>query len=146
MDGKKVATFRERFVELVDSSPKSQTVIAQEFGVAKQTISAWYNGKSSPKLPSASSLADYFGVSLSWLLGFDVDKNVNKDLQRNYDNFVNNTLDRMDNVGILFPEESELILSYRSLSPRGQDLLLVRAEELKLLYGKKPEDTPAESV
>ena len=36
-------------------------------------------------------------------------------------------------------DEHRLISSYRSLNPHGQELLLERAEELKLLHGKKPE-------
>ena len=74
MSGKKVATFRERFTELIESSPKSRTAIAQEFGVAKQTISAWLTGQNSPRLPVVVSLAEYFGVSLGWLNGYDVPK------------------------------------------------------------------------
>lgn len=74
MEVKKVATFQERFSELIDSSSKSRTAIASEFGVAKQTISAWTTGQSSPRLPVVSSLAEYFGVTCEWLLGFDVPK------------------------------------------------------------------------
>ena len=74
MEVKKVATFQERFSELINSSSKSRTAIASEFGVAKQTISAWTTGQTSPRLPVVSSLADYFGVSSDWLLGFDVSK------------------------------------------------------------------------
>ena len=74
MEVKKVATFQDRFSELVESSTKSRTTIASEFGVAKQTISAWTTGQTSPRLPVVSSLADYFGVSCNWLLGFDVPK------------------------------------------------------------------------
>ena len=74
MEVKKVSSFQERFSELIDSSPKSRTAIAAEFGVAKQTISAWTTGQTSPRLPVVSSLADYFGVSSDWLLGFDVPK------------------------------------------------------------------------
>jgi len=65
MDGK-VATFRERFTELVEASPKSRTTIAREFNVAKQTVSAWVTGQSSPRLPVVAALADYFGVSFQW--------------------------------------------------------------------------------
>ena len=43
-------------------------------------------------------------------------------------------------------DESTLIESYRSLSPRGKDLLIERSEELKLLYGKKSESDAAQSV
>ena len=74
MTGKKVATFRERITELVESSPKSRTDIAAEFGVAKQTLSAWLTGQNSPRLPVVVALAEYFGVSLQWLNGFDVPK------------------------------------------------------------------------
>jgi transcriptional regulator with XRE-family HTH domain len=74
LEVKKVSTFQERFSELIESSPKSRTAIAAEFGVAKQTISAWTTGQTSPRLPVISSLADYFGVSSDWLLGFDVPK------------------------------------------------------------------------
>ena len=35
--------------------------------------------------------------------------------------------------------EQQLVADYRALSPRGQQLLMDRAEELKLLYGKKSE-------
>ena len=68
----KVSTFQERFNELLNQTPKSRTTIAEEFGVAKQTISAWATGQSSPRTPVVSSLADYFDVNLEWLVGYDV--------------------------------------------------------------------------
>ena len=43
--------------------------------------------------------------------------------------------------------EQRLVTDYRALSPRGQQLLVDRAEELKLLYGKKsesPADVPVQ--
>ena len=46
----------------------------------------------------------------------------------------------------LTPDEHQLVVSYRSLSPFGKEKLLDRCEELKLLYGKKSEDTSAQSV
>ena len=70
----KIATFRERFNELLESTPKSRSTIAEEFGVAKQTISAWATGQSSPRTPVVSSLAEYFDVNLDWLVGYDVPK------------------------------------------------------------------------
>lgn len=131
MTVKKVATFRERITELVESSPKSRTDIAAEFGVAKQTLSAWLTGQNSPRLPVVVALAEYFGVSLQWLNGFDVPKYYEEPADESIS---------------LLPDEKKLVLSYRSLSPRGQDLLNVRAEELKVLYGKKSPDIAAESV
>lgn len=78
MEAKKIATFQERFSELIESSSKSRTTIAAEFGVAKQTISAWTTGQTSPRIPVITSLADYFGVSWEWLYGFDVPKYISK--------------------------------------------------------------------
>lgn len=78
MEGNRVSTFRERFNELIESSSKSRTAIADEFHVAKQTISAWATGQTSPRLPVASALADYFEVNLGWLLGYDVPKYIDK--------------------------------------------------------------------
>lgn len=136
MTGKKVSTFRERFMELVESSPKSRSDIAREFGVAKQTVSAWLTGQNSPRLPVVVSLADYFGVSLEWLNGFDVPKYEKAD--DGYQQYLK--LYYEDKV------EQELLETYRSLSLHGKNLLLDRAKELKILYGKKPEDHPAVSV
>ena len=68
----KIATFQERFNELLESTPKSRSTIAEEFGVAKQTISARATGQSSPRTPVVSSLAEYFDVNIEWLVGYDV--------------------------------------------------------------------------
>lgn len=43
-------------------------------------------------------------------------------------------------------DEDQLLADYRSLSPRGKELLRERCGELKILYGKKPEDIAAKSV
>lgn len=146
MTGKKVSSFRERFTELLESSPKSRTAIADEFGVAKQTISAWATGQTSPRLPVANSLAEYFGVNVGWLLGYDAPKFANKEMDLNYGSFVDNVIDNSKALGIIYDDEFNLVQSYRSLSPRGQELLIERVEELKLLYGKKSESDAAESV
>lgn len=139
MTGKKVATFRERLNELVESSPKSRTMIAQEFGVAKQTISAWLTGQNSPRLPVVAALAEYFGVSLEWLHGFDVDKYgpSSKIIEP----------DPLESLQFhIEPMEWLLLQSFRELSFRGQQLLMDRADELKILYGKKSESDSAQSV
>jgi transcriptional regulator with XRE-family HTH domain len=146
MNEYKVATFRQRFTELLESCNKSRSQIAQEFHVAKQTISAWTTGQTSPRLPVIMSLADYFDVNFRWLLGFDVPKTPDHVAAAHYDQYVLDTLKAQHDLGMLLDVESNLILSFRSLSPRGQDLLLDRAEELKLLYGKKTPDDSVESV
>ena len=150
MSGERVSTFRERFVELIESSPKSRTSIANEFGVAKQTVSAWITGQSSPRLPVVSALAEYFGVDSAWLLGYDVPKSSSlnsNEKELTFEGYLE--IGKQHGYvypGVLSPEEQSLLKDFNNLSIRGQELLLFRMEELKLLYGKKPEDSSAESV
>lgn len=72
----KISTFRERFEELCESSGKTNTELAKDLHVSNQTISAWKTGVRSPKEPAIASIANYFRVSLKWLMGFDVRKDV----------------------------------------------------------------------
>ena len=74
----KTATFKERFTELCDSSPKSDTAIANDLHVSKQTVCCWKSGVRSPKQPMVITIANYFGVSITWLMGFDVPREQNE--------------------------------------------------------------------
>lgn len=71
---KKVSTFRERFAELCESDSKSATALANSLHVSKQTVSAWKNGTRSPRQPIIIDIANYFRVSVAWLMGYDVKK------------------------------------------------------------------------
>ena len=70
----KVTTFQKRFSDLIESSDKTITAIAKDLHVSNQTISAWKIGTRSPKSPTVIVIADYFGVTVEWLMGFDVEK------------------------------------------------------------------------
>lgn len=71
---KKTATFRERLTELCIESPYSDTELAAKLKVSKQTLSAWKSGTRSPKENTIIAIAQYFGVTVQWLMGFDVPK------------------------------------------------------------------------
>ncbi|MEA4998917.1 MAG: S24 family peptidase [Candidatus Limiplasma sp.] len=71
MSGNKVASFRERFNELISESPKTDSEIARDLGISKQALSTWKTGEHSPKAPTVQTLARYFSVNVNWLLGFD---------------------------------------------------------------------------
>ena len=64
--------FKDRLCELLAEASESDAVIASNLGVSKQTISSWKNGIRSPKRPTIEYLANYFGVNVSWLMGYDV--------------------------------------------------------------------------
>ena len=70
----KVTTFRERFNQLCDESPNNATEIAESLHVSKATVSSWKSGGRSPKQPTVIAIAKRFGVSVAWLMGFDVEK------------------------------------------------------------------------
>lgn len=72
--GKKIKTFRERFVELCNESPLGTVSLADKLHVSRQTINAWKVGTRSPKDLTVIAIAKHFGVSVEWLMGFDVQK------------------------------------------------------------------------
>ena len=78
--GKKIMTFRDRFDELCNEESMNTTSLANALHVSKQTVSAWRIGTRSPKQPTVQSIADYFGVSVGWLMGYDV-KRENEELK-----------------------------------------------------------------
>jgi len=71
---KKVSTFQQRFKELCASNMSTDTTLADHLGVSKQTISSWKSGYRVPKKPMVLSIARHFGVSPTWLMGYDVPK------------------------------------------------------------------------
>lgn len=59
----------ERFQLLLDKRGISAYKVAQDTNIATATLSQWKNGQSTPKLEKMQRIANYFGVSLEWLLG-----------------------------------------------------------------------------
>lgn len=74
----KTTTNQNRLNELFDKDPRSDTAIANALGVSKQTLSMWRHGTRSPKKSTLVKISEEYGVSIEWLMGFDVDKNVNR--------------------------------------------------------------------
>lgn len=71
----KVTTNQDRLIELFDSDPRNDTAIATQLNVSKQALSAWRKGTRSPKKSVLVDIANLYGVSIEWLMGFDVPKN-----------------------------------------------------------------------
>lgn len=49
----------------------SQYVFAKDFGIAQSTVGGWESGKREPNFETVQKLADYFNVSVDYLLGRD---------------------------------------------------------------------------
>lgn len=105
--------------------------VAVFLGVSPATVYRYENGDIS-KLPSKfiKPLAEYLCVSPGYLMGWEEGTDSDKYIKLLLENKV----------------ERELLETYRSLSLHGKNLLMDRAKELKILYGKKSEDNPAQSV
>ena len=69
---KLVSNFKERVTELCRRAALPDGEIADRLGISRQTLSAWKCGTRSPKQPTIESIARGFGVSVEWLMGFDV--------------------------------------------------------------------------
>lgn len=52
-----------------DAGFKSQYAFAEAFGVAQSTVAGWEGGKREPNYTTTIRLADFFGVSVDYLLG-----------------------------------------------------------------------------
>ena len=68
-----------RLKELRKEKKLSQKEIAQEMSISEKTLSRWENGESQIKPEKAQQLADFFGVSVGYLLGYIDDSEIYDD-------------------------------------------------------------------
>lgn len=59
----------ETYCKLRDSRGCKDSDVAKTTGITKSTFSDWKNGRSEPKIDKLQKIADYFEVSVDWLLG-----------------------------------------------------------------------------
>ena len=59
----------QRIFQLMEQRHVSAYRVSQETGISQAPISGWKTGKSNPKQDALEQLADYFGVSVDYLLG-----------------------------------------------------------------------------
>lgn len=61
-------TLNDRIFDLLKQKGKSQTDIARLLNVRPTTVSEWKKGKYAPTVEHCVTLAEYFGVSLDYLI------------------------------------------------------------------------------
>lgn len=59
----------QRIFHLMEQRNVSAYRVSRETGISQARISGWKTGKSNPKQDALEVLADYFGVSVDYLLG-----------------------------------------------------------------------------
>lgn len=70
--------FSEKFIELLQKHETSTYKLTKETGLSNGMISDWKNGKRLPSAENLIKVADYFGVSIDYLLGRTDNPNVNR--------------------------------------------------------------------
>ena len=80
-----------RIKELRKKKKVTQQEVAEAIGVTRRGFQKWENGESQIKSNNAKQLADYFGVSVGYLLGFN-----NDDVTEYEIDFHNNVMERMN--------------------------------------------------
>lgn len=59
----------DKIFEILKNSKKSEYAFEKDAGLAQGSLKNWKNGKSKPSLDAVSKIADYFNVSVDYLLG-----------------------------------------------------------------------------
>jgi transcriptional regulator with XRE-family HTH domain len=94
--------------------------VSKETGVPQSTLSDWKNGKGVPKVDKLKAIADYFHVSVDYLLG-----NEQKEKPVVPDN------DGLD------PLDKRIIELLHSLTPENQEIALAQLDAMLKIQGKK---------
>lgn len=59
------------FEQLLQKNGVSTYKVSQDTGIAQSVFSSWKTGRSVPKQDKLKILADYFGVSLNYIMGIE---------------------------------------------------------------------------
>ncbi len=104
----------------------SQEELGKAVHVTQTMISQWEKGKKEPGREVAAALADFFGVSLDYLLGRTADRNNSYFASNiNSSNFVQGSGSvSVGEMNTTTKEECELLRIYRELDVRGRAKLL----------------------
>lgn len=66
--------FYDKYVEMCNKTGKSPSAVSIEIGLSKSAVNRWKKG-GSPTDATAAKIATYFGVSVTYLLGKEEQKN-----------------------------------------------------------------------
>ena len=117
-----------RIGELINSSDKSLKQISQEININYETLSAYKRQLRRPKKENAKILAEYFGVTIPYLLGLDDDSCI--DGSKNMTPFQSLVRDR----GISLKEISEATgIGYSTVGNYNQGSRIPNARNAQLL-------------
>ena len=91
----------EIYCKIRDSAGCKDADVSKATGISKSTFSDWKSGRSKPKQEKLQKIADYFGVSVDYLMTGKNSSNIK-------------VIDENNNIVVLDDEALELIDSLRS--------------------------------
>lgn len=104
-------TIVDRFLQLMSGRNLKPAQMTRELGISSSSFTDWHKGKGSPSLDVVVKFADYFDVSLDYLV-------------RGHDFKIKNP----DNLEITTVNERKCLIKFRKLTPDLQEKLLSYAD------------------
>lgn len=107
--------FAERLSILMLERGMNKLSLGKAIGISDRVVGSWVKGENGPKLENASTVADFFGVSIDYLAGRSDIREVET---------------KKEPVLELSENGREMLKLYEQLSDRDQLLLLGRLQEM----------------
>ena len=108
MHKKLVIVMYEIFKKLLEEHHATAYQVSKATGISTGSLSDWKNGRSSPKTEKLKKIADYFGVSVDYLMGNE-DTDTKKAPASKRDE-----------------REEEFVEMFKHLNPEQQDLVIAQ--------------------
>ena len=126
----------EIFEQLLQRNGISAYRVAKEAGVTQTALSNWKNGRNTPSAPTLQKIADYFGVSIDYLMtGKETEEKESKLKprdERDIKNILANTEQLLKQDGLMFdgqPASQEAIDSILSAMQIGMEMAKKKNKE-----------------
>lgn len=127
----------EIFEQLLQKYGVSAYKVAKETGVTQSTLSDWKRGRSTPKSENMKKLADYFGVSIDYLMTgkketSDKEPQLKPKDEKDIKNILANTEQLLKQDGLMFdgdPASPEAIDSILSAMKIGMEMAKKKNKE-----------------
>lgn len=127
--------FYDLFIKLCNSKNTKPSIAAREIGISKSNVSNWKRRNTFPTDANLQKIADYFGVTVDYLLGNEKTSAENGEGNKsNYNIFAKNGITGMHDETTDNEQSdklAELILATRELPPEKIDMLIKMAESIK---------------
>lgn len=126
----------EIFEQLLQRNGISAYRVAKEAGVTQTALSNWKNGRNTPSAPTLQKIADYFGVSIDYLMTGKETEEKEPQLkpkdERDIKNILANTEQLLKQDGLMFdgqPASQEAIDSILSAMQIGMEMAKKKNKE-----------------